>query len=82
MRVESGAMTVLKGCTCAPTKRAWVPEARKSAPIVNDVLQDDITVNSPSTAGWIVLGKANNGWTTWKDENGNPIDIYRKKDNT
>ncbi len=78
MRVESGTMTVLKGCICVPTKPGWMPEARKSAPIVNGVLQDDVTVNSPSTAGWIVLGKANNGWTTWKDKNGNPIDIYRK----
>ncbi len=82
MRVESGTMTVLKGCTCAPEGQRWVPEARKTAPIINGVLQDDVTVSSPSTAGYIVLGKANNGWTTWKDKGGKPIDIYRKKDNT
>ena len=31
------------------------------------------------TAGFVVIGKANNGWVEWKDANGNKIDIYRKK---
>lgn len=79
MRVEDGTFIVLKGCTCCPTKDGWVPESRKNAPIKNNVLQDDISTNSPSTAGWIVLGHSNNGWTVWKDKDGNPIDTYRKK---
>lgn len=78
MRVEDGTFVVLKGCTCCPAKEGWVPESRKTAPIVNNVLQDDVTANSPSTAAWIVLGHSNNGWTTWKDKAGNYIDIYRK----
>ncbi len=82
MRVESGTMTVLRGCVCVPVKPGWVPDARRTAPIVDGILQDDTPVNSPSTAGWIVLGKANNGWTTWKDKRGNPIDVYRKRDHT
>ncbi len=79
MRVDEGAFIVLKGCKCCPTNKKWIPEARKNAPIVKDVLQDDVKTNSPSTAGWIVLGHANNGWNVWKDKKGNPIDIYRKK---
>ena len=79
MRVEDGTFVVLKGCTCCPTKDGWVPEARKNAPIENNILLDNISTNSPSTAGWIVLGHSNNGWTTWKDKNGKPIDVYRKK---
>ena len=79
MKVEEGTFIVEKGAICAPTKEGWMPEARKSAPISNNILLADITVNSPSTAGWIVLGKANNGWLAWKDKNGKPIDIYRKK---
>lgn len=78
MRVENGTFIVLKGCTCAPTKAGWVPETRKTAPIKKDVLQADVITNSPSMAGWIVLGHSNNGWTVWKDKNGKSIDIYRK----
>ena len=78
MRVEDGTFIVLRGAICAPAKDGWVPEIRLNAPIENNTLQDDIIANSPSTAGWIVLGHSNNGWTTWKTKNGKPIDIYRK----
>ena len=78
MRVESGTLVVLKGCKCAPTKPGWSPETRKNSPIKGDVLLDDVVANSPSMAGWIVLGHANNGWMVWKDKDGRPIDLYRK----
>lgn len=79
MRVEDGTFIVQKGSICAPAREGWVPEARRNAPIINNVLQDDVSTNSPSTAGWIVLGRPNNGWGHWKDKNGTPIDTYRKK---
>lgn len=78
MRVESGTFVVLKGCVCAPAKPGWIPEIRKTAPIINNILQDDIIANSPSAAGWIVLGHSNNGWTVWKDKNGLTMDSYRE----
>ena len=78
MRVKDGIFTVLKGCRCLPVKNEWAPEARRDAQIKNDILLEDVSTNSPSTAGWIVLGCANNGWHTWKTKDGNPIDIYRK----
>lgn len=78
MRVEEGAFIVLEGSTCAPTTTDWIPEARRTAPIINNILQADVTCNSPSTAGWIALGKSTNGWVTWKDEEGNTLDNYRK----
>ncbi|MCI6272387.1 MAG: DUF4357 domain-containing protein [Erysipelotrichaceae bacterium] len=34
---------------------------------------------NPSSAGWIVIGKNNNGWKEWKDLQGNPIEKYRKR---
>ena len=34
---------------------------------------------NPSSAGWIVIGKSNNGWIEWKDLQGNPIEKYRDK---
>ena len=77
IKVEDGMFTVLKGSICAPTKSEWMPDARKSALIENDTLLEDVSCNSPSTAGWVVLGNANNGWTVWKNESGDSIDIYR-----
>lgn len=78
MCVEDGAFVVKKGSTCVPPKDGWAPSALKTAPIKDNILQDDVSTNSPSTAGWIVLGHANNGWIMWKDKNGNLIDVYRK----
>ena len=78
MRVEDGTFIVLRGSVCCPAKGEWLPEARRNAPIENNILQEDVRTNSPTTAGWIVLGQSNNGWVTWKDKNGNLIDIYRK----
>ena len=40
---------------------------------------EDINCSSPSSAGWIVIGRSNNGWTEWKDKYGQVIDVYRKK---
>lgn len=78
MMVEDGVFTVKKGCVCLPAKGDNIPEARKNAPIENDILIEDVTTSSPSTAGAVVLGRQTNGWTAWKDKNGNSIDIYRK----
>ena len=78
MCVEDGTFIVKKGSVCIPPKEGWTPAALKTAPIKNNILQDDVSTNSPSTAGWIVLGHANNGWIMWKDKDGNSIDIYRK----
>ena len=44
---------------------------------MNNTLIEDIICYLPFSAGWVVIGRSNNGWTEWKDENGNPIDIYR-----
>lgn len=39
----------------------------------------DLGVCSPSYAGAVVMNQAINGWVAWVDKAGNPIDIYRKK---
>lgn len=77
--VKDGVFTVLKGSLCAPTLTGFVPEIRKSAKIENNILMEDINCSSPSSAGWIVIGRSNNGWTEWKDKYGQVIDVYRKK---
>ncbi len=81
MRVEGGTILVLKGCKCAPTKAGIVPNVRKTAPIVNGILTEDVVASTPSAAGWVVLGHANNGWAVWKNAQGQQIDIYRNREN-
>ena len=78
MRVENGKFIVLKGSQCLPCDKDWMPEDRRNARIEHGILMEDVTCNSPSTAGWVVLGKSNNGWVTWKTEDGKIIDIYRR----
>ena len=77
LKVESGRLIVLKGCKCAPVTGSWAPAARRAALIENNILMEDIECPSLSTAGWIPLGKANNGWFVWKTSDGEPINIYR-----
>lgn len=78
MRVSDGTFKVLKGAICRPTVEGkWAPEARREAPIKDNILQADVVCNSPSTAGWIAMGRAGNGWKLWKTKDGFPIEIYR-----
>lgn len=77
MRVENGKFVVLKGSQCLPCNKDWMPETRRTAKIENGILMEDVECKSPSTAGWVVLGNANNGWITWKTEEGKNIDIFR-----
>lgn len=44
------------------------------------VLESDITFASPSTASMFVLGRPSNGWSDWKDKDGQTLDsVYRKQ---
>ena len=80
MRVEDGLFIVEKGSVSAPTiKDEWMPEARRTAVIKDNVLQEDVECNSPTTASWIAMGKRCNGWFLWKNKNNQLIDIYRNK---
>lgn len=84
MKVKNQKYIVLKGSHCLDidfnkVDENRIPEERRKAKIENNILIEDIECNSPSTAGWIVLGYANNGWMTWKTQEGKPIDIYRNK---
>ena len=78
MVVDGKKFIVKKGSNCLPCDQDWIPEARKNAEIKDGILQKDVECRSSSSAGWVVLGHANNGWKTWKNSDGDPIDIYRK----
>lgn len=44
------------------------------------ILTSDITFSSPSMAAMFCLGRPANGWSEWKDEEGNTLDsVYRKQ---
>lgn len=75
--VEDGVFKVLKGSICAPAEEGFVPEIRKNAKIENNVLMEDVLCASPSAAGWVVIGRSNNGWTEWYDEKAKKIDQLR-----
>lgn len=37
-------------------------KAISNAKIKDHILQEDIACTNPSSAGWIIIGKSNNGW--------------------
>ena len=77
MRVEDGSFIVIKGSVCAPVRGDYIPAARRAAIIENNILKEDVSCNSPSTAAHIVRGMSSNGWVLWRDSEGKLIDNYR-----
>ncbi len=60
--VKDGVFKVLKGSICGNTSQGYIPNIRRNAKIKDNILQEDIICKNPSSAGWIVIGKSNNGW--------------------
>ncbi|MBQ9313684.1 MAG: DUF4357 domain-containing protein [Clostridia bacterium] len=67
-RIDNGKFIVIKGNQCLECNKDWIPGSRKNAKIENSVLVEGVMGDFPSTAGWVALGNANNGWLTWKTE--------------
>lgn len=78
--VKDGVFTVLRESLCGNTGKGYIPSIRRNAKIKDNILQEDIVCINPSSAGWIVIGKSNNGWVEWKDLQGNSIEKYRDKE--
>lgn len=49
----------------------------KNNAVYEITILQNIHFSSPSAAGLFVKGRSTNGWTEWKNENNEPIDIYR-----
>lgn len=68
----SEGFVVLKGSIIASvddyTIATSVKEKRKTASIVDNILQEDILFTSPTYAAMFVIGKSANGLTSWKTE--------------
>ncbi len=82
MQVINGKFVLLKGSDVCPNEGKGLFDAvrikRESASIIDGVLQEDIVFASPTGPAVFVLGCSANGWVTWKNDNEEPIDIYRK----
>ena len=78
--VKDGVFTVLKGSLCGNTGKGYIPSIRKNAKIKDNILQEDIVCMNPSSAGWIVIGKSNNGRKLLKDHTCDVIEKYRDKE--
>lgn len=87
---DTGAVIVLKGSNINPKnlpnlkgsaleKRLEMIKkyAKKDGETL--VLKQDVTFESPSGAAKFCIGGAADGWISWIDNEGRPINVYRKK---
>ncbi len=85
-RVDNGRWTLLKGSILGIVEDVGVSQrarlVRAELPLdENGILLEDFELGdcSPSHAGTVVMNQSNNGWTDWKNSNGDPVDVYRPK---
>ena len=86
--IVNGRWTILKGSILGITEDMGVSQkaraARATMPLdSNGKLLEDAELGecSPSYAGTVVMNQSNNGWTDWKNEAGQSVDIYRGNQN-
>lgn len=84
--IKNGNWTLKKGSNLGITEDAGgaqkAKDLRATIPMdENGYLLEDIELGlcSPSFAGNVVMNQSINGWTEWKNSDGIPVDIYRKK---
>lgn len=85
--VNNGRWTLIKGSILGIAEDMGVSQkakrTRAELPIdSNGKLLDDYELGecSPSHAGTVVMNQSNNGWSDWHDTDGNPVDIYRSRE--
>ncbi|WP_339661723.1 DUF4357 domain-containing protein [uncultured Polaribacter sp.] len=67
----------LRGTILLDGSRISIREAELNKSVY--VFQQDYVCNSPSGAAAVVLARAANGWTEWKDKEGNTLDALKRK---
>ena len=77
--VKNNKIVLLRGSKCAPLKSDRKPDVYNQAVIKNFILQNDVECDSLSYAALIVVGQHTNGWVGWKTQDGQPLDMFRKK---
>lgn len=81
MTVDGEKFYIEPGARLAPicklTVKGWV-QAREKVKMNGYITESRILCNSPSMAASIVCGHHKNGWKTWKNSEGQYIDVYRE----
>ena len=84
--ITNGKWTLKKGSIIGIAEDVGMPQNAKSLRLSmqfdnSGKLLEDVELGecSPSFAGDLVMNQSINGWTDWKDKDGNSVDIYRKK---
>lgn len=85
MRVEDGTFIVEAGSMIARHDGIGMPKnvvefRNDNAFVKNGILMKEVKFDSPSGAGCLVIGASCDGWTEWKTESGQSIDVYRIKE--
>ena len=85
VKIDKGVWTLLKGSIIGIVEDVGVPNNVKSFRLTmkfndqGELLEDtNLGQCTPSFAGVIVMNASCNGWVEWKNENGQPVDVYRK----
>ena len=83
-RIDNGKWTLMKGSILGLEEDVGVSQKAKAVRAVlpldssGKLLEDsELGECSPSHAGMVVMNQSNNGWTDWKNEKGQAVDIYR-----
>ncbi|MCR5729061.1 MAG: GIY-YIG nuclease family protein [Ruminococcus sp.] len=86
--ITNGKWKLKKGSIIGIAEDVGMPQNAKSLRLSmqydnSGKLLEDVELGecSPSFAGDLVMNQSINGWTDWKDKDGNSVDIYRKKNN-
>ena len=83
MIVKDGQYIIPKGTRICPSEADNLAEnvraVRHSDAVKDYITQEDITFLAPSAASDFVIGGPSNGWVNWKNQDDDPIDIYRRK---
>lgn len=84
-RQTSEGFVVLAGSIISPQDDNTIPpgvkEKRKNAKVDEEhILQEDVLLNSPSSAAVFVIGKSENGWKAWKTKEGKTLHDLEDKE--
>ena len=81
MEISDGKFIVLSGSELSPIEMpratAGIKQRRNKAKIKNNILMADEIFDSPSSASAFILYGTDNGWLSWRLENGEQLQTIR-----
>jgi hypothetical protein len=82
MKVVGGRYIVPKGTRVSMTEgvglSSGIRQQRAAFVGPDGTVTDDVEFSSPSGAGSFVIGASCDGWKTWRNADGDMLDVYRK----